>query len=224
MTDESVKKRGRCKLPKLPIVPNQEQDRRQQLMNAALYLFASKGYHCTKISDVVKTAGVSQGTFYWYFHSKEQIILELIHDGKEKLTNVIAQGYRKHSGTIDDMVSSSARLLTELFTFADQNRNLMALLLMKGQGADPAVREAVSQTWIAFEEAFKHNIQRATELGMLPNTNDLSLRANILVCLITGVLSKWLFGPMHEVDYQSGYSPAQIAEATAKFEFRGLLG
>ncbi|MGF9913088.1 TetR/AcrR family transcriptional regulator [Paenibacillus ehimensis] len=193
-------------------------------MGAALDLFARKGYHGTKISDVVKAAGVSQGTFYWHFQSKEQLTLELIEGGKEKLIQVIGQGYRKHAGTVDDMVSSSARLLTDLFAFADRNRNLMALLLMKGQGADPPVREAVSQTWIAFEEAFKSNLQRAIELGMLPGTNDLSLRANILVCLITGVLSKWLFGPMHDVDFQSAYSPSEIAEETAKFEFRGLLG
>lgn len=193
-------------------------------MAAALELFARKGYHGTKISDVVKATGVSQGTFYWYFQSKEQLTLALIEDGKEKLVQVIQQGYRKHAGTVDDMVSSSARLLTDLFTFADRNRDLMALLLMKGQGADPPIREAVSQTWVAFEEAFKSNIQRAIELGMLPSSNDLALRANILVCLITGVLSKWLFGPMHDVDYKSPFSPAAIAEETAKFEFRGLLG
>ncbi|MFC3749027.1 TetR/AcrR family transcriptional regulator [Paenibacillus sp. GCM10012306] len=193
-------------------------------MAAALDLFARKGYHGTKISDVVKATGVSQGTFYWHFQSKEQLTLELIEDGKEKLILVIQQGYRKHAGTVDDMVGSSARLLTDLFTFAHQNRNLMALLLMKGQGADQPIREAVSQTWIAFEEAFKSNIERAVELGMLPKTNSMALRANILVSLITGVLSKWLFGPMHDVDYQSPYSPAAIAEETAKFEFRGLLG
>ncbi|MFF2017685.1 MULTISPECIES: TetR/AcrR family transcriptional regulator [Paenibacillus] len=193
-------------------------------MAAALDLFARKGYHGTKISDVVKATGVSQGTFYWHFKSKEQLTLELIEDGKEKLIQVIQQGYRKHAGTVDDMVGSSARLLTDLFTFAHQNRDLMALLLMKGQGADQPIREAVSQTWVAFEAAFKSNIERAVELGMLPETNNLALRANILVCLITGVLSKWLFGPMHDVDYQSPYSPAAIAEETAKFEFRGLLG
>jgi AcrR family transcriptional regulator len=202
----------------------QELDRRQQLMGFALELFAKKGYHNTKVSDVVKSAGVSQGTFYWYFQSKEQLALELIEGGKEKLTKVIAQGYRKHAGTVDDMVKSSARLLTDLFEFADQNRYVMALLLIKGQGADPSVREAVSQTWIAFEEAFKSNVKRAIELGMLPDSIDLSLRVNILVGLITGVLSKWLFGPMHEVDFQSVYSASQMAEETARFEIRGLLG
>ncbi|TXK71779.1 TetR/AcrR family transcriptional regulator [Paenibacillus sp. N3.4] len=193
-------------------------------MNCALELFAKKGYHNTKISDVVKSAGVSQGTFYWYFESKEQMTLALIHSGNEKLTKVIDQGYRQHAGSVDDMVKSSARLLTDLFEFADQNRYLMALLLIKGQGADEPVREAVSQTWIAFEEAFKNNVQRAVELGMLPQFKDISLRVNILVSLITGVLSKWLFGPMHDVDFQSSYNSVQIAEETARFEICGLLG
>ncbi|WP_409347270.1 TetR/AcrR family transcriptional regulator [Paenibacillus sp. MBLB4367] len=193
-------------------------------MSCALELFARKGYHSTKISDVVKSAGVSQGTFYWYFPSKEKLVIDLIGDGKEMLTKVIAQGYRQHAGTIDDMVSSSARLLADLFEFANENRYLMALLLIKGQGTDPPVQEAVSQTWIAFEEAFKSNVKRAIELGMLPGSKDLNLRVNILVGLFTGVLSKWLFGPMHDVDFKSPYSPSEMAEETARFEIRGLLG
>jgi len=194
------------------------------LKKAALKLFARKGYHNTKISDVVKASGVSQGTFYWYFESKEQLAVSLIESGKAKLTEVIAQGYRKHAGTVDDMIGSSARLLTDLFEFADQNRDLMAFLLIKGQGADPTVREAVSQTWIAFEDAFKNNVNRAIELEMIPQFADVTLRVNILVSLITGVLTKWLFGPMQDVDYISPYTPSQIAEETARFEFRGLLG
>jgi AcrR family transcriptional regulator len=209
---------------KLASLMNEEQQREQVLMNSALELFARKGYHNTKISDVVKAAGVSQGTFYWYFEGKEQLAVRLIENGKEKLTQVIEQGYRKHAGSVDDMVSSSARLLTDLFEFADHNRNLMAILLIKGQGADPLIREAVSGTWIAFEEAFKNNVNRAIELDMLPHFTDVSLRVNILVSLITGVLTKWLFGPMHDVDYKSAYRPSEIAEETARFEFRGLLG
>ncbi|WP_084224702.1 TetR/AcrR family transcriptional regulator [Paenibacillus pectinilyticus] len=193
-------------------------------MQVALEWFARHGYHNTKVSDVVKSAGVSQGTFYWYFQSKEQLAVELIETGKDKLTKVIEEGYRQHAGSVADMVTSSARLLTHLFEFADQNRNLMALLLIKGQGADQPVREAVSQTWIEFENAFKSNVERAIELGMLPQMINVTLRANILVCLITGVLSKWLFGPMHDVDYQSTFSPIEMAEETAKFEIHGLLG
>lgn len=202
----------------------QDQDRRQQLTQCATEWFARHGYHNTKVSDVVKSAGVSQGTFYWYFQSKEQLAVEIIEIGKDKLTKVIEEGYRQHAGSEDDMVASSARLLKHLFEFADQNRYLMALLLIKGQGADQPVREAVSQTWIAFEHAFKSNVERAIELEMLPHFANVPLRVNILVSLITGVLTKWLFGPMSDVEYLSPYSSEEIAEETARFEIRGLLG
>ena len=208
----------------LPSQTNEEPQREQELRQAALELFARKGYHNTKISEVVKAAGVSQGTFYWYFDGKEQMAIRLVENGRDKLVEVIEQGYRKHAGSVDDMVNSSANLLTNLFEFANENRNLMAFLLIKGQGADPKVRSVVSEVWIAFEEAFKKNVLRAIELGMLPQFTDVSLRVNILVSLITGVLTKWLFGPLHDVDYKPVYTASQIAEETARFEFRGLLG
>lgn len=202
---------------------NRDPDRKQQLASMALELFARKGYHNTKVSDVVKCTGVSQGTFYWHFESKEQLAIQIIRDGAQKLIQVIEQGYRKHAGTVHDMLESTTRLLTDLFEFANNNRHLMAFLLIKGQGADPSVREAVSQTWIEFEEAFHKNVKRALELGMLPDTVNLSLQVNILVSLITGVLAKWLFGPMHDIDFKSPFTPLEIAEETAKFEFGGLL-
>jgi hypothetical protein len=41
-------------------------DRRQQLIEAGMVVFAEKGYHRTKVSDVVCRAGVAQGTFYFW--------------------------------------------------------------------------------------------------------------------------------------------------------------
>ena len=38
-------------------------DTREELLHIALELFATKGYHAAKISDIVKQAGVAQGTF-----------------------------------------------------------------------------------------------------------------------------------------------------------------
>ena len=67
-------------------------DTREQILNTALQLFAEQGYHKTKISDIVKTVGVAQGTFYWYFKSKEAIALEIIKNGQEELLQFIAKG------------------------------------------------------------------------------------------------------------------------------------
>lgn len=199
-------------------------ERKQQLKDIALEWFARKGYHNTKISDIVKTAGVSQGTFYWYFESKEKMTLELIRSGRDKLVETIATGYRKEPGTVEDMEVSTRKLLTELFRFAESERHLMVLLLIKGQGADPAVQEAVSETWQAFGQAFRTNIERASELGMLPDSPGVELRTLLLSSLIEGTISKWLFGPEHDVDYVPAYTAEQMAHAAARFEFYGLIG
>ena len=51
--------------------------RRSELVSTAQQLFFTKGYENTSVSDIVSSVGVAQGTFYYYFESK-QSILELV--------------------------------------------------------------------------------------------------------------------------------------------------
>jgi AcrR family transcriptional regulator len=51
----------------------QREERRKQILDAALTVFSGKGFHATNVSDVAAEAGVSQGTIYWYFESKEEL-------------------------------------------------------------------------------------------------------------------------------------------------------
>jgi len=52
--------------------------RRKQVLEAALKVFAAKGYHDTSISDIVETADISRGTFYLYFDNKRAIFEEIL--------------------------------------------------------------------------------------------------------------------------------------------------
>lgn len=49
------------------------EERRQELIGAAMELFESQGYEKTTVSDIVKRVGVAQGLFYYYFTSKQDI-------------------------------------------------------------------------------------------------------------------------------------------------------
>lgn len=198
-------------------------DRKAQLIEIALEKFARLGYHQTKISDIVSEAGVAQGTFYWHFKSKEAIGLEIIGQGKERLLQVIDQGYRQDIGDIDDMVKASEALFLRLFDFAAANRHLMEILLM-GNGADQTMRQSISDARNAMEQGFRRNIRRAKELGMLPEEIDVELRAALLMSMCEGLLSRWLFGPgdMHAKIAES--TAGQLASELANFEFYGLLG
>ncbi|MDP6667870.1 MAG: TetR/AcrR family transcriptional regulator [Dehalococcoidia bacterium] len=54
-----------------------EAQRRQQILAAARLVFDEKGYESATISEIVKKAGVAQGTFYLYFSSKKDIVVDL---------------------------------------------------------------------------------------------------------------------------------------------------
>jgi len=48
-------------------------DARQRIVQAALALFAARGYHNTGIADILKESGVNRGSLYHYFSSKEEL-------------------------------------------------------------------------------------------------------------------------------------------------------
>ena len=55
-------------------VTKNPEERRKELIEIAEQLFIKKGYEQTAVSDIVKTAKVAQGTFYYYFKTKEEIL------------------------------------------------------------------------------------------------------------------------------------------------------
>lgn len=56
------------------------EESRKRLLEAAANEFAIRGFHETKVSEIVKRAGLTQPSFYLYFQSKEAIFDELITD------------------------------------------------------------------------------------------------------------------------------------------------
>jgi AcrR family transcriptional regulator len=58
----------------------QKQTRRQQILDAALRCFSRDGFHNTTTADIVRESGVSQGTLYLYFRTKDDIIVALADD------------------------------------------------------------------------------------------------------------------------------------------------
>src|SRR5580698_3861036 len=71
----------------------QKASRRQQILDAALRCFSRDGFHATTTADIVRESGVSQGTLYLYFATKDDIVLALADDRHqgEAFLNALAQ-------------------------------------------------------------------------------------------------------------------------------------
>lgn len=195
--------------------------KKQQLKEAALQLFATNGYENTKVSDIVKHIHASQGTFYWYFASKEECALEMIEDGRKQLLNSIKQGYRVEKFEVAEALNSTKNIFGQIFNFAQHNRFLMKIIL-RGIHTQPVLQEKVEAIKRAMERAFAENLVRAKELGVLPSHVNEQFQAVLIMSLIEGVLIRWLDATENE--QFANLSMEQLIDQTAHFEFYGLFG
>jgi AcrR family transcriptional regulator len=87
----------------MPRVVNREA-RRAAIVTAAAAAFAERGVAKTAVSDIVKAAGVAQGTFYLYFETKEDVILAVVERMAEAIFDGIAAQVRAGSSAVDRLL------------------------------------------------------------------------------------------------------------------------
>lgn len=67
-------------------------DKRRRILDAALRVFAERGYHGTTVPEVAAAAGVGTGTLYRYFAHKEALVNEVYRDAKARLREALLAG------------------------------------------------------------------------------------------------------------------------------------
>ncbi len=98
--------------PKLATVtadPHQKRERRKEarpgeLLDAALALFVEKGFAATKSEEVAARAGVSKGTLFLYFESKEDLFKEVIRKNITHLFPTWNEAFTQFTGSSADML------------------------------------------------------------------------------------------------------------------------
>lgn len=79
-------------------------ERPSELLDAALQLFVEKGFAATKTEDIARLAGVSKGTLYLYYTSKEDLLREVI---SQRVSTRIAEGLARvaaHQGSATELM------------------------------------------------------------------------------------------------------------------------
>jgi AcrR family transcriptional regulator len=71
--------------------PDVSEKRKDQILDAATDVFSRRGFHDARVDDIAKEAGLSKGTLYWYFKSKDDIIIGLL----DRLFEFGASGVRE---------------------------------------------------------------------------------------------------------------------------------
>jgi AcrR family transcriptional regulator len=90
------------------------QARRDELVSAAARVFAEQGVANTPVSDIVRAAGVAQGTFYLYFQSKDDVVLGVVEHFASQMVASLEKAVDQHSSSAVDELRALSRVLADL--------------------------------------------------------------------------------------------------------------
>jgi len=95
--------------------------RRQELMEAALELFLERGTDKTAVSDIVRRVGVAQGTFYYHFKSKDEVVDALAEGMAEPLGQMVAGIAEDTSAPVQDRIGRVVASLLDVIGASQQH-------------------------------------------------------------------------------------------------------
>jgi len=150
-----------CPFKNKPRWTRRKDARPQELLAAALALFVERGYASTRLDDVAAPAGVSKGTLYLYFASKEELFRAVV---RENLVPVLDEAEQ----IIDGYSGDSPSLLREFILgwwqrIGDTPLSGLTKLMMAESGNFPEVAKFYHDEIISRSDAL---IERMLERGM----------------------------------------------------------
>ena len=135
-------------------------ERRAQIMQASLACFARKGYHRTTMDDIVAESGLSKGTLYWYFKSKDDLfaaaIMSLLMDIGQEAFAALEQ-----CTTASDKLRALAQAMVN---FCKEAEGFFSLFL-EFWASSPR-REEAGQLWVSMLVQYKDLVVGIIEEGV----------------------------------------------------------
>lgn len=190
------------------------EERRDQILKAAVAVFSERGYTNATISDIASRAGVAHGTVYLYFKSKAEIFEQLVSWFVDRLIadlNGPAEVDRDGPGSF---ARDLHRMVHGALEVCSWNRRLAAVCLRErvAEGPDSAAAlRALDQVLI---EQLSARIARAIEEGEVrPISADFA--AFVIVRILGIAIQRFL-----SLDVDAGVEP--LASQTVDFVLRGL--
>lgn len=86
----------------MDIQTNSQSDTRTNLLDAAMQLMLDKGFTATSVDEICKQAGVTKGSFFYYFDSKEELGKVVLKHFQQKIGLIMQQG--PHHAVVDPLL------------------------------------------------------------------------------------------------------------------------
>ncbi len=189
-------------------------DKRARITEAAITVFAEKGYRSSRVSDVAQAAGVADGTIYLYFKNKEDLLLTIFEEKMEKLLEMLQA---KLAG-IECPLDKIRTYVNSHFELLQTHPQLAQVFQVERRQSHKFLREYRPEPLWAYLNIFGDIVEEAQTQGLVRDDVD-------------PFISKWaFFGALDELSIQwvlsrnrDRFDLDAAAKQVVETFFRGVL-
>jgi AcrR family transcriptional regulator len=165
-------------------------DRREEILQAAVRVFARKGYHTCRVSDIAREAGVAHGLLYHYFRSKEDVLEEIFRETWSELLTEVARIEERDAPALEQLRAVAAFYLGSWLRAPDLIR-----VLVREVARSPQVGRRVDEIGAVFL-AIRRIVERGRERGELRADADARLATWVFYGALEEILTGWVLGQL----------------------------
>ena len=200
------------------------EERRQQLLDAATWVFARRGYRHTGVSDIIARASVARGTFYLYFESKHQIFLAVVSAFHDRVAEALEQMDAEALEQIEDageaaraegtraVIAASFKRWLEFFA---AHRDATTVVLREASSIDPRFEQGFLELRQSALDAFAARLRRLQALGLVNAVLSPEFVARLQLGMFDELINTFV---LRETDADLG----AVAEQLAAFMWDGI--
>ena len=169
-----------------------KQTSREKILQSAVQLFLGDGYEATSVNDICKHAGVSKGSFYHYFETKQVLFLSLMENWSSRvMQSVLGEPITEDSNAKDVLIQMPYQFN---MAFAAVPRGFPMLVDFWRQAmADPAIWKTAVEPYRYFMGFFMRIIETGQQDGSIRKDIDSEILARLLVAVAMGYLLEAAF-------------------------------
>lgn len=140
------------------------------IRDAAVRLFASRGYANTSLEDVASAAGFTKGAVYYYFKSKENLLLSVLHAIEERSIDKTVAAVQSGDGTVLEKMIEFSTLHGRWAAEAPDDLAILMLVSIETAKAKNRIRKRVLAFYAKMESLLTDLIEQGKTRGELPET------------------------------------------------------
>lgn len=184
----------------MPVQINQ--DKHKRIIEAAVKVFAKKGFFYAKISEIAREADVADGTIYLYFKSKDDILIHIFEEYMDRLIERIQTELAKEN----DPVSKLKRFIELHFIWAENNPDMAEVITVELRQSNKFMKEYDNVKFRDYLNLISSVIREGQAQGVIRRD------------VIPGIIKRSLFGALDEVTLpwalskKKKYSLTELAE------------